>query len=235
MLTILKPPDARWLRVFQHFLFSFSSRCLCILTFSQGEQRYYLLQRYRIVIFDYLSSLTMNVGISSIICLMMSLVLPSPIDFADGLPIMESKITRKLLRRTHSSMQPRELFNLPSPYEFYSTACSYQCTDDLEHELTPFLNSCPKWPKKYEASHCNHCCHRGSSSLKLRWHGCPGTIEFASGSDADGACGLERTNLDGSLRFVDCECYDSIKTPQTLQSDEVSSIWFHYNRRSFPW
>ena len=112
----------------------------------------------------------------------------------------------------HGSSQTRELFVLPDPFEFYDDACEASCGDSGDEEMDPFYNACPKCPEKYSA--CNSCCFDGASSLKLRWHGCPGTLTLATLDQAQEDCEVETPEpQDTTVRFVDCACFDQITIP----------------------
>jgi hypothetical protein len=110
------------------------------------------------------------------------------------------------------SSQTRELFVLPDPFKFYDDACKASCSDSEGDEMDPFYNVCPKCPEKYSA--CNSCCFDGASSLKLRWHGCPGTFTLTTPDQAQEDCQVETPEpQDTTVRFVDCECFDDITIP----------------------
>ena len=110
------------------------------------------------------------------------------------------------------SSHSRELFVLPDPFEFYNDACEASCGDSEDEEMDPFYNACPKCPEKYSA--CNSCCFDGASSLKLRWHGCPGTLTLATPDQAQEDCEIETLEpQDTTVRFVDCACFDEITIP----------------------
>ena len=122
---------------------------------------------------------------------------------------------RQLLLRG-SSFDERQLFDPRPPYDFYNDACASECQGD--EDLTLFDNMCPKCPEKYASAHCNHCCYDGASSLRLRWHGCPGEVTFASVEQGVQDCELEaddRSPTDG-IRFIECSCYERINTPETF-------------------
>jgi hypothetical protein len=110
------------------------------------------------------------------------------------------------------SSQTRELFVLPDPFEFYDDACKASCGDSDDEEMDPFYNACPKCPEKYSA--CNSCCFDGASSLKVRWHGCPGTLTLTTPDQAHEDCEVETPeSQDTTVRFVDCACFDEITIP----------------------
>jgi hypothetical protein len=108
--------------------------------------------------------------------------------------------------RLGNSPQSRELFDLPSPFEFYNKACIDSC-HALDHQ-EPFLNACPKCPDKYTA--CNNCCYGGASSLKMRWHGCPGKVSLVPPDQARDDCEVDAVSEKTDARFVDCDCYDRL-------------------------
>lgn len=130
---------------------------------------------------------------------------------------------------TGSPLQPsimsRRLFDLPHPFNFYSSSCAQNC-HGISGNLDPFLNACPQCPDKYESAHCNHCCHGGASSLKLRWHGCHGTVTFSTCEQARQNCEVDSCS-DG-VAFVSCECYELLKAGANFESapecDVMSSI-----------
>jgi len=114
-----------------------------------------------------------------------------------------------------SLFDDRQLFDPRPPYDFYNDAWKSECQGD--EDLTNFDNFCPKCPEKYESQHCNHCCYDGASSLRLRWHGCPGEVKFASAEQGAQDCDLESDNRSPTddIRFIECSCYDLITTPDT--------------------
>jgi hypothetical protein len=136
----------------------------------------------------------------------------------------------------------RELFTLPSPFEFYNAACTASCQgvvveeeegNDHAHNRNPFLNACPKCPETY--SPCNQCCFGGASSLKIRWHGCTGVLTLTTPEQASEDCGdssseaVEEVDdteslLETTVRFVDCACLDTIvRTTTTGSSSSAGS------------
>lgn len=127
--------------------------------------------------------------------------------------VLDSNARQLLLRG--SALDGRELES-KNPFDFNNNACKEKCV--VPEGLTLFDNACPTCPDKYTSEHCNHCCYDGASSLKLRWHGCPGTFVFASSSEGVKDCALEPEDRDANdgIRFIDCTCYDSINTPETF-------------------
>lgn len=108
----------------------------------------------------------------------------------------------------------RSLFELASPYDSQNEHCQALCLGEPEAQLVPSLNECPPCGPIYTSEHCNSCCFDGASSLKLRWHGCPGEVSLVSPSVARLDCSL--TNVpdpSDAVRFVDCDCYDQLVIP----------------------
>ncbi len=123
-----------------------------------------------------------------------------------------------------SSPDNRQLFDPRPPYDFYNGACQSECAGD--DDLMPFDNACPKCPEKYESQHCNHCCYGGASSLRIRWHGCPGVVTFASSEQGTQDCELDadETSIVDALRFIECSCYELINTPETFDASACQPL-----------
>ena len=119
----------------------------------------------------------------------------------------------------------RQLFDPRAPFDFYNDACESECQGN--NALVLFDNACPKCPDSYESQHCNHCCYNGASSLRLAWHGCPGTVSFASEQQKQDDCGLDdpedRAATDG-IRFISCSCYETIHTPDTFDESACQPL-----------
>lgn len=128
--------------------------------------------------------------------------------------------------------QGRQLFELATPFDNRNQACRAQCDahsyDAVTVEaaaaatatLNPFLDPCPACPvqDQYCGQQCRSCCQGGASSLKMQWHGCPGTFSLASARDFMNDCGGEEESFlntteeeaESPVRFVDCVCYDAM-------------------------
>mmetsp|Transcript_10026 Transcript_10026/g.14166 ORF Transcript_10026/g.14166 Transcript_10026/m.14166 type:complete len:330 (-) Transcript_10026:863-1852(-) len=139
---------------------------------------------------------------------------------------MEASTQGSLLRGGNRlTNNGRNLFDLPSPFDVNAQSCYTQCNGENDAEdqnHSPFLDACPRCYENYSSQHCNSCCQGGASSLKLRWHGClKGELTFATGFQGNEDCGLNPYAFhpfpSGYFQFIDCECYDSIKSPITFQ------------------
>eukprot|EP00544_Gedaniella_sp_CCMP2646_P013329 CAMPEP_0202482634 /NCGR_PEP_ID=MMETSP1361-20130828/2021_1 /ASSEMBLY_ACC=CAM_ASM_000849 /TAXON_ID=210615 /ORGANISM="Staurosira complex sp., Strain CCMP2646" /LENGTH=481 /DNA_ID=CAMNT_0049110591 /DNA_START=11 /DNA_END=1452 /DNA_ORIENTATION=+ len=138
-------------------------------------------------------------------------------------PVNNAAAAASLLRGSMRN-EHRQLFDPRAPFDFYNDACESECQGN--NELSLFDNACPKCPESYESQHCNHCCYDGASSLRLRWHGCPGEVSFASISRGVQDCGLEpddRAATDG-IRFISCSCYETIQTPDTFDESACQPL-----------
>lgn len=128
----------------------------------------------------------------------------------------------------------RKLFQVGSPFEYYNEECRADCfvgsgeeegggAADGSGTLAPYLNPCPDdcgsgsgGGPRYASQHCSSCCYGGASSIKVRWHGCPGTASFPSVAEALDDCGGGNSANNAvpgydprGVRLVDCGCYDA--------------------------
>jgi hypothetical protein len=140
----------------------------------------------------------------------------------------ETHLQSSLSHTDHSeqhliALPNRRTFELATPFDAMNAECKAQCFGRAFVEtatMAPYLNPCAACllPDEYCGQHCRSCCHGGASSLKLRWHACPGILSLASDDDFESDCGRSKWNDPVSLlnpggadaRFIPCDCYDII-------------------------
>jgi hypothetical protein len=130
----------------------------------------------------------------------------------------------------------RRMFEVASPFEYRDQSCHAKCDANAngaveEATLAPFLDPLPLCPltNEYYEHEWRSCCQGGASSLKVRWHGCPGSLSIASPQNLVEECRGENEeeltiNEEVGFRFVDCACYDTMLEYHLSSSDNDVSF-----------
>jgi hypothetical protein len=107
------------------------------------------------------------------------------------------------------SFPSRGLFDLSAPFDFYGNECRGVYHPAEDHASV--LNACAKCEERHAP--CSRCCHLGASSLKLLWHGCPGTLTLTTKDQASEDCSIDLDETERDVRFIDCAYFDLVTNP----------------------